>query len=132
MKAKEIVNIAKSVKRAVTAVSLGALTTGLVVCGTGSASAASVTPYKLTICSNGNYSSYAVLPQQGGVSTILVKPGKCASLSLASKTTTATVRGKWNTNSGTFYIDTVPVKASKGVLIRTYGTTTHHYLWSSI
>ncbi|MFG2883083.1 hypothetical protein ACGFYV_12410 [Streptomyces sp. NPDC048297] len=118
----------QTLKRTAVALGLATASVGLMLGNAGSASAASA--YQLTLCSQGNYSAYADVPQQGG-STVLVAPGHCTTIGLSGNTTYANVRGKWNTNNGTFYIDTVPIKAYKGVQINTYGVTTGPYLWYS-
>ncbi|MFF7191908.1 hypothetical protein ACFZAR_43805 [Streptomyces sp. NPDC008222] len=124
-------NLTKSFKRAAAAVGLGVLSAGLLVGGAGSASAASTTPYRLTLCSYGNYYSYAQLPQQGGQTTFSVAPGKCTTIGLYSSTTYAAVLGKWGGNQYSFYIATVPVYPSRGSLIETFGTVTNPYVYYS-
>ncbi|MET8946761.1 hypothetical protein ABZX30_25145 [Streptomyces sp. NPDC004542] len=107
------------------ALALGAvscLTTGAVAAT--AAPAAAATAHTFKVCAQGNYTAYGELPQQGGIATVLVAPGKCATLSLASGTTYAKVRGVYNTDpSKSFYVGTAHFTASKGYKGAAKGTT---------
>ncbi len=80
---------------------------------------------KLTLCSYGNYSAYATLPQQGGFATYTVAPGHCSSINVSGSTTYAKVYGLWNTHpNDSFFIVTAHFDGAQGVDIYVSGTTT--------
>ncbi|MEU3862034.1 hypothetical protein AB0F03_32515 [Streptomyces sp. NPDC028722] len=117
----------KARKAALTLGAVSCLTAGTVAATAGPAAAATAHTFK--VCAQGNYSAYGELPQQGGFSTVLITPGKCATLPLAAGTTYAKVRGVYNTNpSKSFYVGTAHFTASKGYTGAAKGTATSPYL----
>ncbi|MGW0792715.1 hypothetical protein ACWD04_31985 [Streptomyces sp. NPDC002911] len=114
--------ISKIKKAAVTA---GAV--GLVAMTAGSASAA--VPNTFKVCAYGNYTAVGELPQQGGFSTYLIRPGTCEQIPLASGTTYGKVYGFYNNNpSVKFYVGTANFTASKGWSGSAEGSTTSPWL----
>jgi hypothetical protein len=116
-----------------TALAIGAVAslTAVAVAGTaGSASAA--TSHTLKVCASGNYTAYAEIPQQGGITTTLIAPGKCGQLSLSNGTTYAKVRGLKNNNPNKeFYVGTAHFSASKGWSGAAKGTSANPSLKSN-
>ncbi|GGS99997.1 hypothetical protein [Streptomyces cinerochromogenes] len=118
----------KAARKASLAIGAVSCLTGAVLAGTaGPASAATAHTFK--VCAYGNYTAYATLPQQGGISTTLISPGTCGQLPLVSGSTYGKVYGVYNTNPDkSFYVGTAHFTASKGWTGAAKGTTTNHYL----
>ncbi|MFF5858375.1 hypothetical protein ACFY8B_22545 [Streptomyces sp. NPDC012751] len=118
----------KAARKASLAIGAVSCLAGAVLAGTaGPASAATAHTFK--VCAYGNYTAYATLPQQGGISTVLIAPGKCEQLPLSSGSTYGKVYGVYNTNPGkSFYVGTAHFNSSTGWTGAAKGTTTSPYL----
>jgi hypothetical protein len=91
--------------------------------------ASAAVPHTFKLCAYGNYTAYGQIPQQGNVTTLLVTPGNCQSISLAGGTTYAKVYGLWNTHpQDSFYVGTAHFSADTGWSGSAEGTTTSPYL----
>jgi hypothetical protein len=118
------------------------ITAGAVVAALGAmalpADAATLPPRgALTLCSGGNYHSYATLPSRGGLSTYYVRRGTCqtfANWGVGQRSQDRiNVYGLWNTASGSFFISTWVVGPGHrtGIRITTKGVTTPGHNWAT-
>ena len=103
-----------------------ALVTGVVASAT---PAQARQPHTLKLCGKGNYATYAEIPQQGGVATVIAFPNTCTQIYSADGTTYAKVWGIWNTHpQDRFYVGTVHFDGAAGWTGGSGGTTTSPHL----
>ncbi|MEU3519931.1 hypothetical protein ABZ770_32450 [Streptomyces sp. NPDC006654] len=112
------------VKRAAVTAGAATLLAGAAVAGSaGSASAA--VPHTFKVCAYGNYSAYADIPQQNGLATFVIAPGRCEQIPIADGSTYGNVWGLWNNNpSERFYVGTATFDAATGWTGAAEGSTT--------
>ncbi|MFE6894618.1 hypothetical protein [Streptomyces sp. NPDC057694] len=119
--------VATKVKKAAVAAGTVTLLAGAAVAGT-TASASAAVPHTFKVCAYGNYSAMADIPQQGGLATFVIKPGKCEEIPIADGSTYGNVWGFYNVSGEKFYVGTAGFNAATGWTGGAKGSTTSPYL----
>ncbi|MFE4450674.1 hypothetical protein [Streptomyces sp. NPDC056796] len=110
-------------KRAAAGVVGAALASGLLLsAGQAQAATAAIGAGRVQLCAQGNYAAYLVFntaqQNQQGVATATVSAGSCQTFDIVNygggQQTGISVIGKYNTSSGTFYVDGLNVDPTGG------------------
>jgi hypothetical protein len=134
-KEQPTVRITRKLRRIALALAATGAVSGAVLGVTMTSASASTIPFQhVQLCSQGNYTTYALFPDRGGLETTLVPAGTCWYEPLGPISGVGwepvEIYGEWNTHPGTyFYIGTEYYNANvSGIGIGAEGTTTSPWL----